>query len=59
MLDLKYTEHVKLNRVIDPLGFRVLKEMENRFLQGITTQTERLRYFTLLTWVYDLSLIHI
>ncbi|TDA29204.1 MAG: hypothetical protein DSO00_04895 [Archaeoglobi archaeon] len=50
---LKWTEKVPLSsRIIDPLGIYVLKHLESYFLPGITTQTARLRYFSLLTWAW-------
>jgi hypothetical protein len=50
---LKWTEKVPLSsRIIDPLGIYVLKHLERYFLPGITTQTARLRYFSLLTWAW-------
>lgn len=50
---LGFTEKIRLNRVIDPLGLRSLKSLEDYFLEGITTQTQRLRYYTFFSWVYD------
>ena len=50
---LKWTAKVPLSsRIIDPLGIYVLKHLETYYLPGITTQTDRLRYFTLLTWAW-------
>jgi hypothetical protein len=52
--ELKWTEKIELSqRIQDPLGIYILKYLENFFLPGITTQTERLRYFSFLTWAWN------
>jgi hypothetical protein len=52
---LKWTEKVQLSsRIIDPLGLYILKNLEVSYLPGVTTQTERLRYFSLLTWAWKI-----
>ena len=47
-----WTKKVKLDKIIDPLYLSRLKFVENEFLKGITTQTERLRYYSFLTWAW-------
>ena len=50
---LRWTTKTSLSsRIQDPLGMYVLKFLEDYFLPGITTQTERLRYFSFLTWAW-------
>jgi len=50
---LRWTAKVELSKKIqDPLGLYGLKFFEQHFLPGITTQTERLRYFSFLTWAW-------
>ena len=49
---LSWTAKVPLSRrIIDPLGIYILKHLESYFISGITTQTDRLRYFSLIPWV--------
>lgn len=49
---LKWTAKVPLSRrIIDPLGIYILKHLESYFIPGITTQTDRLRYFSLIPWI--------
>lgn len=50
--EIVWTEKVKLNRVLDPLQIYILRHPEDNFLQGITTQTPRLRYYSFLTWAW-------
>ncbi len=50
--DFGWTKKLKLNRSRDPLGLRPLKVLEDHFLPGITTQTQRLRYYSFLTWAW-------
>ena len=49
---ISWTQKVKLNRIIDPLALSGFKFVEDDFLKGITTQTERLRYYSFLTWAW-------
>ncbi|MEA2054143.1 MAG: hypothetical protein U9O96_03355 [Candidatus Thermoplasmatota archaeon] len=48
-----WTQKVTLNRIIDPLALSGFKFVEDEFLKGIITQTERLRYYTFLTWAWN------
>jgi len=50
--DVYWTKKIPLNAIIDPLGIRSLRELEDIFLSGITTQTHRIRYFTFLLWAW-------
>jgi len=53
LISLKWTAKVKLSQKIqDPLSIYVLKFLEDYFLLGVTTQTQRLRYFSFLTWAW-------
>jgi len=47
-----WTKKVKLDRIIDPLYLSGLKFAENEFLDGIITQTDRIRYYSFLTWAW-------
>lgn len=51
--DVYWTKKVPLNAIIDPLGIRSLRDLEDIFLSGITTQTHRIRYFTFLLWAWS------
>jgi len=52
---LRWTAKTSLSsRIQDPLGLYVLKFLERHFLPGITTQTERLRYYSFLTWAWKI-----
>ena len=42
--DVYWTKKVPLNAIIDPLGIRSLRDLEDIFLSGITTQTHIIRY---------------
>ena len=50
--NLFWTERSSLSRIIDPLQLAVFRVPETWFLNGITTQTKRLRYYTFLTWAF-------
>jgi len=51
--EVAWTRKVDLSRRIqDPLGLYVLKYLEDDYLSGITTQTQRLRYYSFLTWIW-------
>ena len=50
--NLGWTKKLRLNRSRDPLGLRPLKKLEDYFMPGITTQTQRLRYYSFLTWAW-------
>lgn len=49
---ISWTKKLRLNRSRDPLGLRPLKKLEDYFLPGITTQTQRLRYYSFLAWAW-------
>ena len=49
-----WTQKVTLNRIIDPLALSGFKFVEDDFLKGIITQTERLRYYSFLTWAWNI-----
>lgn len=51
-LRARWTKRLRLNRSRDPLGLAQLRKFEDDFLPGITTQTQRLRYYTFLAWAY-------
>lgn len=52
---LRWTAKTSLSsRIQDPLGLYMLKFLEKYFLPGITTQTERLRYYSFLTWAWKI-----
>ncbi len=51
-VEIFWTKKVKLDRIIDPLYLSGLKFVENKFIEGITTQTERVRYYSFLTWAW-------
>ena len=51
--NLFWTERTTLNRVLDPLGLASLRYSDQYFLNGITTQTQRIRYYTFLTWAWN------
>lgn len=49
---LFWTEKITLGAIRDPLQLAVFRHPEEYFLTGIITQTERLRYYTFLTWAW-------
>lgn len=50
---LRWTAKTPLSsKIQDPLGLYILKYLERYLLPGITTQTERLRYYSFLTWAW-------
>ena len=51
--NLFWTERTTLNRVLDPLGLASLRDSDQYFLNGITTQTRRLRHYTFLVWAFN------
>ncbi|MCW4002764.1 MAG: hypothetical protein NWE95_02495 [Candidatus Bathyarchaeota archaeon] len=51
--EVYWTKKIPLNAIIDPLGIRSLRALEDIFLPGITTQTHRIRYFTFLLWAWN------
>ena len=51
--NLFWTERITLNRVLDPLGLASLRDSDQYFLNGITTQTHRLRHYTFLVWAFN------
>ena len=51
--NLYWTEKIKLGEIRDPLQLAVFKFPEVYFLTGITTQTQRLRYYTFVTWAWN------
>ena len=51
-LKVLWTEKNNLDRIMDPLSLSGLKFIEDDFLVGITTQVQRLRYFSFLTWAW-------
>lgn len=52
-IQVLWTKKNTLNRIIDPLSLSDLKFLENEYLVGITTQTDRLRYFSFLAWAWN------
>ena len=51
--NLFWTERSSLSRIIDPLQLAVFRVPETWFLNGITTQTQRLRHYTFLVWAIN------
>ena len=51
--NLYWTEKIKFGEIRDPLQLAVFKFPEVYFLTGITTQTQRLRYYTFVTWAWN------
>jgi len=49
---LLWTEKISLGKIRDPLQLAVFRYTEEYFISGIITQTERLRYYTFLTWAW-------
>lgn len=51
--NLFWTEKIPLGTIRDPLQLAVFRYPEEYFISGIITQTERLRYYTFLTWAWN------
>ena len=52
--ELSWTEKIGLSKTIrDPLQLAVFRFPDQYFLTGITTQTQRIRYYTFLTWAWN------
>ena len=49
---LSWTEKISLGTIRDPLQLAVFRYPEEYFISGIITQTDRLRYYTFLTWAW-------
>ena len=47
-----WTEKIPLGTIRDPLQLAVFRYSEVYFISGINTQTERLRYYSFLTWAW-------
>jgi len=50
--DLSWTEKISLGTIRDPLQLAFFRYPEEYFISGIITQTDRLRYYTFLTWAW-------
>jgi len=50
--NLLWTEKISLGTIRDPLQLAIFRYPETYFITGIITQTERLRYYTFLTWAW-------
>ena len=51
--NLFWTEKISLGTIRDPLQLAVFRYPDQYFLTGITTQTQRIRYYTFLTWAWN------
>ena len=51
--NLFWTEKISLGTIRDPLQLAVFRFPDQYFLTGITTQTQRIRYYTFLTWAWN------
>ena len=51
--NLFWTEKIVLGTIRDPLQLAVFRFPDQYFLTGITTQTQRIRYYTFLTWAWN------
>ncbi|CDI05318.1 hypothetical protein NITUZ_30010 [Candidatus Nitrosotenuis uzonensis] len=52
-MSLLWSEKIPLGTIRDPLQLAIFRFSEEYFIPGITTQTDRLRYYTFLTWAWS------